>query len=151
MEPIAARAASVLAQHPAPALRLSALVELLTRHDPRLRLDARALRLVLERHPQTFRFLDPWRGPWGQTRGRIPAELGAGEPWVVVVADPGGRDAVGQPGLPKLRDSVRWLAGGVDPRSCREVARAHGFVLAEREVRDALEPGARESSLRRAA
>lgn len=138
MDSVASRAAEVLARHPAPALRLSTLLEIMSGEEPRIRLDEAALARHLERYPETFRFLDPWRGPWCHTRGRIPAELGSGEPWVVVVADPGAGDQVGRTDLTKLRASVRWLAGTADPRSCREVGRAHGMVLGEREARNAL-------------
>lgn len=137
MDSIASRAAAVLARHPAPALRLTSLLELLDRDGPRLYVNAEALRRILERYPHTFRFLDPWRGPWGQTRDRADGGPGSGEPWVVIVRDPGGGVSP-PPGLVKMRESVRWLAAGVDPRSPLQVARAHGLVLAEGEARDVL-------------
>ena len=138
MDPIASHAEAVLRHHPAPALRLSELTELLRSDLPRTTLDATALRHRLERYPETFRFLDPWRGPWCHTRGRFPAELGASEPWVVVVADPGVDGQRGATTLSRMRESVRWIVRAADPRSPREVSRVYGIVLEEQEARGAL-------------
>lgn len=141
MDPVAVRAAAVLARSPSPALRLSTLLELLGREEPPARMDAGALRRILERYPQTFRFLDPWRGPWCPTRDRTPSDPTSVEAWVMTVEDPGSGDLPAA-GLPKLRESVRWLARAVDMRSSVQVARTHGFVLAEGEARAALKRAA---------
>ena len=142
MDPIVSHAEAVLRRHPAPALKLSELAELLKSDLPRATLDLTVLRHRLERHPETFRFLDPWRGPWRHTREQIPGDLGAAEPWVLVVADPGA-DGVGSSHPSRMmRESVRWIARSVDPRSAREVSRLHGIVLEERGARGALRQAA---------
>ncbi|RPI60974.1 MAG: hypothetical protein EHM50_06460 [Lysobacterales bacterium] len=87
MNPIAAAAEHVLRAHPHPALRISELVELLAGPLDRA-LDEAKLRTVLERYPDHFRLLDPWRGPW-----RALAREGDGparhrDVWVVAVEDP---------------------------------------------------------------
>jgi hypothetical protein len=38
----------------------------------------------------------------------------------------------------KLRESVRWLGRGIDPRSPREVSRWYAIALAERALREAV-------------
>jgi hypothetical protein len=38
----------------------------------------------------------------------------------------------------KLRETVRWLGRGVDPRSAREVSRWYAIALAERALREAV-------------
>ena len=40
--------------------------------------------------------------------------------------------------LIKLRESVRWLARGIDPCSRTDVSRWYAIVLAEREIREAV-------------
>lgn len=134
MNPIAICAESTLRAHTHPALRLSELVSLVA---PRIDrgLDDTRLRTVLEKHPDRFRVLEPWTGPW--RAGASTEGSRSGEAWVVAIADPedppeGPRTAL------KLRESVRWLSRGVDPRSTREVSRWYAIVLAERAVRSAV-------------
>lgn len=135
MNPIAICAESTLRAHTHPALRLSELVSLVA---PRIDrgLDAERLRAVLEEHPDRFRVLEPWTGPWRAEAPALDSHCGEGA-WVVAITDPedppeGPRTAL------KLRESVRWLSRGVDPRSTREVSRWYAIVLAERAVRSAV-------------
>lgn len=136
MNPIAHFAEQALREHPHPALRLSELVELISARVDRT-LDADRLRAELERYPDCFRVLDPWRGPWRTLRRAHAARERARDVWVVAVRDPGGGVAPAGAAL-KLRESVRWLGRGVDPRSPREVCRWHAVVLSERAARTAL-------------
>jgi hypothetical protein len=137
MNPIAVRAESALREHPHPALRLAELVELIAEQVDRT-LDGSRLRAILERHPDRFRILDPWRGPWRTAVTRDDADRRAGEVWVVAVVDPG--DPPGGLGgaAQKMRESVRWLGRGVDPRSPTEVSRWYAIALSERAVRAAV-------------
>lgn len=156
MTPIADQAAAFLEQHPHPALRLSELLEpVAERIDHTLSLDR--LRQALAEYPEVFRLLDPWRGPWRPTV-RAPAEVprraaggppaathgpGAawdplGEVWVVLLRDPGEAPAHRTEPHQALRESVRWLARYVDPRSGLSVSRWYAIALAERESRRAL-------------
>ncbi len=138
MDPIAECAERALHDHPHPALRLSELVELVAERMDRS-LDGARLRALLESHPERFRVLDPWRGPW-----RFPSHRGGDhdrprDVWVVGVGEPGDRpDPSGGAAL-KLRESVRWLARGVDARSPQEVSRWYAFALAERALREVME------------
>ncbi len=135
MNPIANCAENALCAHPHPALRLSELVDLVRERVDR-GLDAARLRVVLEEHPERFRVLDPWCGPW-----RLRAQEGGltlpGEAWVVIITDPGDPPDTPRTAL-RLRESVRWLGRGVDPRSSTEVSRWYAIVLAERAAREAV-------------
>lgn len=132
MNPIVTCAEHVLRVHVHPALRLNELRELVAERVDR-GLDIRTLRAMLEEHPELFRVIEPWSGPWrlhDQRRGhgRPP------EAWVVVITDPGeGPDTSGA--ALRLRESVRWLARDLDVRSPLEVGRWYAIVLAEREAR----------------
>lgn len=130
METILSAAEQILQHSGAPALRLSRLLEELHGTLGARHLDAQGLMALLSRHPDRFRVLDPWRGPWRfvPEHGGDRQE-GAG-PWVVAVRD----DGVGaHPGAGRmarrLRESVRWLALSVDPGSPRSVARWRGHLL----------------------
>jgi hypothetical protein len=136
MNPIAACAQRALREHPHPALRLSELVELISARIDRS-LDAKRLRAELECHPDCFRLLDPWRGPWQTLRPADEDNDRTRDVWVVAVNDSGGGDGPAGPAL-KLRESVRWLGRGVDPRSPHEVCRWHAVALSERAARAAL-------------
>ncbi len=75
MNPIAECAAQTLLHHPHPALRLSELLQLVAERVDR-GLDPGRLRTLLEEHPETFRLLDPWSGPWRDHDGpRAPGTL----------------------------------------------------------------------------
>lgn len=135
MNPIAICAESTLRAHTHPALRLSELLALVA---PRIDrgLDATRLRAVLEEHPDRFRVLEPWTGPW-RPGAFEPGARNSGEAWVVAITDPG-EPPEGPRAALKLRESVRWLSLGVDPRSNTEVSRWYAIVLAERAVREAV-------------
>ena len=137
MNPIVMCAESALRQHPHPALRLSELVQLVAERVDRT-LDEHRLRSALESHPDRFRLLDPWRGPWRGTLARDSRDARSSDVWVVAVVDPTQpQDHPGAAAL-KLRESVRWLGRGVDPRSPHEVSRWYAIVLAERAIREAV-------------
>ncbi len=135
MDPIAECAANTLARHPHPALRLGELLELMVDSVP-VRLDASLLRVILERHPSLFRILDPGRGPWRDSL-QARAEAYAADPWVLLATDPAS-DGAPHPTALRLRESVRWLGRGVDPRSALSVSRWYAIALAEREARRAI-------------
>jgi hypothetical protein len=136
MHLIASVAESALRHHVHPALRLAELVALVAPRVDRT-LDQARLRAVLEAYPDRFRLLDPWHGRWA-TAARWGDHAGPDiDVWVVAIAEP--RDP--PPGIRaahKLRESVRWLGRGIDPRSPGEVSRWYAIALAERAVREAL-------------
>jgi hypothetical protein len=137
MHPVAVFAEAALRQHSDPALRLGELVHLVAERFDRS-LDAARLRGILEAHPDRFRLLDPWCGRWGSGGPwDLHEPIPSVDVWVIGVAEgeppPGGAAAI------KLRESVRWLARGVDPRSPRETGRWYSIVLAERSLRRAHE------------
>ena len=135
MNPIASCAENALRAHPHPALRLSELVDLVAERIDR-GLDAARLRVLLEAHPERFRVLDPWCGPWRHRTQEGGLTL-PGEAWVVIITDPGDPPDTPRTAL-RLRESVRWLGRGVDPRSSTEVSRWYAIVLAERAAREAV-------------
>ncbi|HUF76873.1 MAG TPA: hypothetical protein VMM35_11375 [Longimicrobiales bacterium] len=137
MNPIVACAESALRQHPHPALRLSELVELVAEQLDRT-LDEARLRSALESYPDRFRLLDPWRGPWRATLAGSCDELASHDVWVVAVMDPTQPPIHAGTAALKLRESVRWLGRGIDPRSPREVSRWYAIALAERAIREAV-------------
>ena len=135
MNPIAVCAEEALRAHPHPALRLSELVEIVADRVDR-GLEPMRLRAVLEDHPDRFVILEPWSGPW---RGvdHPGLQRPAGEPWIVVVTAPD--DGPDTPPIAlMMRESVRWLSRGVDPRSSIDVSRWYAIVLAERAARAAV-------------
>jgi hypothetical protein len=136
MNPIALCAEATLLQHPHPALRLSELLELVAERVDRT-LDEGRLRSVLERHPDRFRVLDPWRGAWRSALAHDVSE-GRRDVWVLAVAEPGHPPDGSGPVALKLRESVRWLGRGIDPRSPLEVGRWHALVIADRALREAM-------------
>jgi hypothetical protein len=137
MNPIALCAENALRQHPHPALRLSELVELVAERVDRT-LDESRLRAILESHPDRFRILDPWRGPWRAAAADDHAEARHRDIWVVAVVEPSRPPDHAGPTALKLRESVRWLGRGIDPRSPLEVSRWYAIALAERAVREAV-------------
>jgi hypothetical protein len=140
MDALARSADTILRSQVAPALRLTELLERV-RVDTGVRtLDADRLRAALELRPDRFRLLDPWRGPWRFVRSG-PTRPHVGEPWVVVVGDPGdqgGAQDTRSNVERRLSASVRWLGASVDARSGRALTRWHRMVVAESAVRDVL-------------
>lgn len=130
MNPIADFAERTLRHNAHPALRLRELVDVVAERLDRS-LDGARLRAILEAYPDRFRILDPWRGPWRtEAESRIDV-------WVVAIAEPEGPPR-GAPAALKLRESVRWLGRGIDPRSRTDVSRWYAIALAERAVREAI-------------
>ena len=135
MNPIAQCAETTLRQHPHPALRLSELLDLVAEQVDRT-LDQARLKSILEGYPDRFRVLDPWRGAW---RSALPHEAGRRQDvWVLAVADPSHPPDGPGPVALKMRESVRWLGRGIDPRSPHEVGRWHALVVSDRALRDAM-------------
>lgn len=137
MDRLLQAAETVLRRHAAPALRLTELLRHVRRDLGALTPDAEALRRALQTRPDRFRVLDPWRGPWRHVARDPSCPLG-GDPWVVVVGDPGD-DGVGLPkhgrettsrSERRLRASVRWLAAGIDGGTSGAVARFHVIAMA---------------------
>jgi hypothetical protein len=137
MDPIASCAERTLRRSAHPALKLSELLEAVSESQDRT-LDAGRLRAILEAHPDHFRILEPWKGPWRSPPGTLVAREGPGEAWVVAVTDPEDPPDGAGPAALKLRESVRWLARGVDGRSPAEVSRWYAIAMSERAVRRAL-------------
>lgn len=138
MNAIAACAESALRHHVHPALRLSELLEVVAERVDRT-LDVARLRATLEAHPDRFRILDPWQGPWRtvlRDAARNPRK--AIDVWVVVLSDPDDPPSGEGGALIKLRESVRWLGRGIDPRSRTDVSRWYAIALAERAVRESV-------------
>ncbi len=132
MSPVAIRAEEALRDHLHPALTLSELLDLVAPHVDRT-MDAGRLRSVLELHPERFRVLEPWSGSW--RGGPVGRAARSDRAWVVGIADPGAAPDAPAASL-RLRESVRWLSRGVDPRSAIEVSRWYAIVLAERAARE---------------
>ncbi len=141
MNALARIAESALHASPHPALRLSELLELVIGRAGRSVTPA-MLRAALEGRPDRFRILEAWTGPWrsredGDPRGLRGGGAPAFEPdaWVVAVGSP---DT--PPDAPRtalcLRESVRWLALGLDGRSRMDASRWYAIAMAERAVRE---------------
>ena len=157
MHPLLVAARAVLDQHPAPALRLAELARQLQERGHPTAQSERLLRL-LTCEPDRFRLLWVWTGPASRpaarpslrTRARVGVKArvreldtaGDGRETWVVALDPA--DEPAPPGRARhgLRESVRWMARRVDPRSARAVSRWYRMVLAEREARRGLRPPA---------
>ena len=137
MDPIASCAERTLRQSEHPALKLSELLESVSEILDRS-LNAGRLRAILETHPDRFRILEPWRGPWRSTPGSLLVKEGSGEAWVVAVTEPERPPDGAGPAAVKLRESVRWLARGVDVGSPAEVSRWYAIAVSERAVRTAI-------------
>jgi hypothetical protein len=137
MNAIASQAEHTLRNSPHPALTLSELLESVSEIVDRT-LSAARLRAILEGHPDRFRILEPWRGPWRSPPGTSLDGKGRPEPWVVAVAEPDHPPDGASPAAINLRESIRWLARGVDPRSPSDVSRWYALALSERSVRQAL-------------
>lgn len=152
MNPIATHTASFMEAHPHPALRLGELLgPIADRVDRSLTLDR--LREALCEHPEAFRLLDPWKGPWrtvvpapsevpGRRAGSDTRQGQRPDPaegvWVVLLVVPSGAPGSATGAQLTLRESVRWLARCIDARSPLSVSRWYAIALAERESRRAL-------------
>ena len=136
MHPIAAFAENTLRAHSHPALRLRELVDLVAQRVDRS-LDGARLRAILDAYPDRFRILDPWRGPWRSVLSDDPDDPPMADVWVVAVAPPD-HPPGGPPVAVKLRETVRWLGRGIDPRAPREGSRWYAIALAERALREAV-------------
>lgn len=145
MNPVASCAATFLEAHPHPALKIGELLTPVAERVDRT-LTSRRLRHALSEHPDVFRLLDPWTGPW-RTLHHHDRAREADAPrdpdldvWVVLLTRPAA--SAPPPGTPALhltlRESVRWLAGCVDERSPLSVSRWYALALAERDARRAL-------------
>jgi len=137
MDPIASLAERTLQRSAHPALKLSELLECVSEALDRS-LDAKRLRAILEMHPTRFRVLEPWRGRWAPSAREPLAADRPDEAWVVAIGQPDDPPDGSTPAALKLRESVRWLARGVDPRSNVDVSRWYAIALSERAVRSAL-------------
>ncbi len=142
MDPVASCAERTLLRSPHPALRMSELLEAVSESLDRT-LDARRLRSALACHPDRFLLLDTWKCPWDLTDTTLVAREGVGDSWVVSIAPPTEPPDGSTPVVVSMRESVRWLARGLDPRSTTDIGRWQALAQAER--------AARESLLRRAA
>lgn len=138
MNTIARCAEAALHATPHPALRLTELLDLVAERVGRT-VTAATLRATLEEQPDHFRILEAWRGPWSV---REPSDHRGGarpEPdaWVVAVRTPDHPPDAPRPAH-RLRESVRWVALGLDGRSRMDVSRWYAIALAERAVREAV-------------
>lgn len=139
MDPIVSAAEQILRQDPAPGLPLADLTDHLRRHMDDGRLTPEGVRTRLESEPGLFRVLDLHPGPLEGLSAL--EELGASRAWVAVLGDPASADPTPHsPGLSqRVRDSVRWMAGRVDDRSSRDVARWRRLLVAEARTREQLD------------
>ena len=137
MNPIARHAEALLHAAPHPALRLDELLELVAERTGRS-MSRAALRTVLEERPDRFRILESWQGPW---RVREHAEGGGdrrqADAWVIAVESPDTPPDAPRSAL-RLRESVRWVALGMDGRSRLDASRWYAIALAERATREAV-------------
>lgn len=138
MNSIARLAEAALHAAPHPALRLSELLEVVAERAGRS-LTAATLRAVLEERPDRFRILESWTGRWRvrERSRRDGAPTEASDAWVVAVESPDTPPDAPPPAL-RLRESVRWVALGLDGRSRLEVSRWYAIALSERAAREAV-------------
>lgn len=149
MERLADRTLRVLRQHPAPALTLAELRELV-RGSGVVVSEERLLRVLAAE--SELRVLDARIGPWRSLlppkRGRPPdgasrprpgprPPLRAVDLWIVGPAS-GDGGAVVSGSLHRLRDSLRWLGWRIDESSTSSLARWIGLVFREARLREAL-------------
>lgn len=131
----------ILRAHSDPALRLPEVVKLMGGRVDRNLTSAR-LRPILERHPESFRVLDALPGGWDVGAHTLAeGEAGMQHVWVVVVGPlvspqlDGDEARIPLTAL-RLRESVRWLARGLDGRSRVDTSRWDVIARAERETRE---------------
>lgn len=128
MENVLGAAEQILRNSGAPALRLGLLATELRNSLGSLAPAGPRLRTLLEGHPDRFRVLDPWRGPWRRLgEAHAPGEA---DPWVVAVRDLGDTGACsgGHPLARQVRENLRWLALNVDPSSPASIIRWQGML-----------------------
>ena len=139
MDRLAQAAEDALLVHPHPALRLEELLRVLCERVDRTLTEDR-LRRTLDRHPERFRIVESWRGgSWSRRSTVAERRTHAGCAWVVGLGEPPAPD----PAAPRtarapdrrLRESVRWLARGMDGRSVLASGRWYALVMEEREAR----------------
>ena len=133
MNPLASHAQAILRDHPHPALPLHELLEMIAERFDR-GLDSARLRAVLKEYPEAFKLVEPWNGPW-LFLDPSGADHPCDEMWVVLLTPPDSRAIGHDPTVWTLRESVRWLARDLDPRSRADVSRWYSIVMAEREAR----------------
>jgi len=135
---ISDHAEAVLHASPHPALRIGELFNLLTQRLGR-HLTRATLRSTLDEQPERFRVIETWAGRWSleDASGDGPAVRRESDAWVVAVRAP---DAPpdGPPTALRLRESVRWIALGLDGRSRLDASRWYAIALAERATREAV-------------
>lgn len=145
METVAERAHRVLARQPTPALSARELHRLLCGElggpPPPMELFLHQL----ERRPDLFRILEPWRGAWspllpsareGSKRSGIAASLEIQEDVWVVPADGGGAlDEEPDPAIRTLRASLLAVGRRVDAGSVTALTRWMAMVREARRVR----------------
>lgn len=134
MNPIATYVVRFMEAHPHPALRLSELLAPVADAVDRS-LSVERLEEALSEYPDTFRILDPWKGPWSTADLGAPVAGGA---WVVLLDEPSPSSPPMRGAVGTLRESVRWLARTIDARSALSVSRWYAIALSERESRKAL-------------
>lgn len=104
-------------------------------------LTAGRLRPILERHPESFRVLDALPGTWRASANDPEGGSEMQYTWVVVLGLPQPADREDEP-LPsfrtalRMRESVRWLARGLDGRSRVDSTRWDVIARAERATRE---------------
>lgn len=138
MNTIARCCEAALHAAPHPALRLTELLELVADRVGRS-LTPATLRAILEDRPDRFRILEAWHGPWRvrEPSGREGRSAGEPDAWVVAVGSPDTPPDAPRPAL-RLRESVRWVALGLDGRSRMDASRWYAIALAERAAREAV-------------
>ena len=131
MEEILREAEEVLCGYPAAAMELTELHARLRHRRPVDTPSCAALRSLLESHPNRFRVVDPWSGPWLDPGDHPRSET----EHVVVVAVGSGAPSSGRlPPHLRLRESLRWVARGIDLRSRGGAARLYALLLAEKDA-----------------
>jgi hypothetical protein len=143
MESCLVAAEAALRRSAAPALRLGELLCHVRSETRDLSLNRERLLRGLRAHPDLFRILDPWRGPWRFIREHDAWSSRTDlDPWVLTVSDPAVGDGAGRPAVRRMRSCVRWLATGIDARSPRALARWSRLALAADEARRTLDEAA---------
>jgi len=135
MQAILHYAEEILRQHPAPAMELGELHRRLRQLWPAGTSCCDSLRRILTNSPDRFRVVDPWCGPWIHASNR---DSSGTEGVVVVAIDRACHEEDPLPGSSLLRESVRWIARGIDLRSPGGAARLYALLMAEDAARPQL-------------
>ncbi len=128
MQAILHHAEELLRQHPAPAMELDELHSRLRELRPTCTPTCVSLRVILENSPGRFRVVDPWCGPWVHNRDGHCSDT---DDVIVIAIDRGCSERDPSSSGALLRESVRWIARGIDLRSPGGVARLYALILAE--------------------